>query len=108
MKNIYISDLQWTYNDQFKKLPLNPYEIEIKKLQDNMKQMKAQQIIEKRKKEDLETEVSLLWDENDYSVLPYKLPPPFNFTSFPREVNSVSSTSTALAITFCGSNLLSS
>lgn len=65
MKNIYISDLQWTYNDQFKKLPLNPYEIEIKKLQENMKQMKAQQIIEKRKKEDLETEVSLLWDEND-------------------------------------------
>lgn len=64
-KNIYISDLQWTYNDQFKKLPLNPYEIEIKKLQDNIKQMKAQQIIERRKKEDLETEVSLLWEEND-------------------------------------------
>lgn len=64
-KNIYISDLQWTYNDQFKKLPLNPYEVEIKKLQEVLKQMKAQQVIEKRKREDLETEVSLLWDENN-------------------------------------------
>ncbi|XP_076072946.1 cerebellar degeneration-related protein 2-like [Mytilus galloprovincialis] len=65
LRNIYISDLQWTYNDQFKKLPMNPYEVEIKKLQDSMKQMKAQKIIDKRKQEDLETEVSLLWDENE-------------------------------------------
>ena len=65
LKQLLIEDFQWTYNDQFKHLPLNPYEQEIKRLQELVKQLKAQQIIEKRKKEDLETEVTLLWDEND-------------------------------------------
>ncbi|KAJ8318963.1 hypothetical protein KUTeg_004054, partial [Tegillarca granosa] len=65
LKNLCISDLHWTYTEKFKNLPLNPYEIEIKNLQDTIKQLKAQQLIERRKKEDLETEVSLLWEENE-------------------------------------------
>ncbi|KAK3102713.1 hypothetical protein FSP39_013361 [Pinctada imbricata] len=65
LKELLIEDFQWSYNDHFKNLPLNPYELEIKKLQETVKQLKAQQMIERRKKEDLETEVTLLWEEND-------------------------------------------
>lgn len=64
LKDIMNEDCHWTYNNQFKKLPLNPYEQEIKNLQEAVKQLKAQALIDKRKKEDLETEVSLLWEEN--------------------------------------------
>ncbi|XP_061175434.1 cerebellar degeneration-related protein 2-like [Saccostrea echinata] len=64
LKDILNEDCHWTYNNQFKKLPLNPYEQEIKNLQEAVKQLKAQALIDKRKKEDLETEVSLLWEEN--------------------------------------------
>lgn len=64
LQDIMNEDCHWTYNNQFKKLPLNPYEQEIKKLQEAVKQLKAQALIDKRKKEDLETEVSLLWEEN--------------------------------------------
>ena len=64
LRDILNEDCHWTYNNQFKKLPLNPYEQEIKKLQEAVKQLKAQALIDKRKKEDLETEVSLLWEEN--------------------------------------------
>ena len=56
----------WTYNEGFKNsnLPLNPYEIEIRNQQEVIKRMKAQNMLDKRKREDLETEVALLWEEN--------------------------------------------
>lgn len=56
----------WTYNERFKNsnLPMNPYEIEIRNQQDLIKRLKAQNMIDKRKREDLETEVALLWEEN--------------------------------------------
>ncbi|XP_060071482.1 cerebellar degeneration-related protein 2-like [Ylistrum balloti] len=65
IKNLYNGEIHWTYTDQFKNLPLNPYEVEIKGLQETIKQLKAQQLIERRKREDLETEVKLLWEENE-------------------------------------------
>lgn len=56
----------WTYNERFKhsNLPLNPYEIEIRNQQEVIKRMKAQNMLDKRKREDFETEVALLWEEN--------------------------------------------
>lgn len=65
-KEVYIdlNDIQWTYTDKFRSLPLNPFEVEIRNLQEIIKQLKAQQLIEKRRRDDLETETSLLWDEN--------------------------------------------
>lgn len=56
----------WTYNDKFKNsnLPLNPYEIEIRNQQEIIKRLKAQNLLDKRKREDFETEVALLWEEN--------------------------------------------
>lgn len=56
----------WTYNDNFKSsnLPLNPYEIEIRNQQEIIKRLKAQNLLDKRKREDCETEVALLWEEN--------------------------------------------
>ena len=56
----------WTYNDNFKSnnLPLNPYELEIRNQQEIIKRLKAQNLIDKRKREDFETEVALLWEEN--------------------------------------------
>lgn len=56
----------WTYNERFKNsnLPLNPFEIEIRNQQEMIKRLKAQTMLEKRKREDLETEVALLWEEN--------------------------------------------
>ncbi|OWF55979.1 cerebellar degeneration-related protein 2-like [Mizuhopecten yessoensis] len=65
IKNLYNGEIHWTYTDQFKNLPLNPYEVEIKSLQETIKQLKAQQLIERRKREDVETEVKLLWEENE-------------------------------------------
>lgn len=56
----------WTYNDNFKSsnLPLNPYEIEIRNQQELIKRLKAQTVLDKRKREDCETEIALLWEEN--------------------------------------------
>lgn len=56
----------WTYNERFKSsnLPMNPYEIEIRNQQEIIKRLKAQNMLDKRKREDLETEVALLWEEN--------------------------------------------
>ncbi|XP_045212676.1 cerebellar degeneration-related protein 2-like [Mercenaria mercenaria] len=56
----------WTYNERFKNsnLPLNPYEIEIRNQQEIIKRQKAQNMLDKRKREDFETEVALLWEEN--------------------------------------------
>lgn len=63
--NLFNGEIHWTYTDQFKNLPLNPFEVEIKGLQETIKQLKAQQLIERRKREDLDTEVKLLWEENE-------------------------------------------
>lgn len=56
----------WTYNERFKSsnLPLNPFEIEIRNQQEIIKRLKAQNMLDKRKREDFETEVALLWEEN--------------------------------------------
>jgi len=56
----------WTYNERFQSsnLPMNPFEIEIRNHQEVIKRLKAQNLLDKRKKEDLETEVALLWEEN--------------------------------------------
>ncbi|XP_050394071.2 cerebellar degeneration-related protein 2 [Patella vulgata] len=62
--NYYIENLRWTYNDQFKNLPLNPYEKEIKRLQDQVHKLKTNQMIERRQTEDLEVELALAMHEN--------------------------------------------
>ncbi|WAQ96318.1 CDR2-like protein [Mya arenaria] len=56
----------WTYNERFQSsnLPMNPYEVEIRNQQEIIKRQKAQNMLDKRKREDLETEVALLWEEN--------------------------------------------
>lgn len=64
-QNVINGEVQWTYTDNFKNLPLNPYELEIKNQQEALKQMKTQLMIEKRKKDDLETEVNLLIGDNE-------------------------------------------
>ncbi|XP_059171968.1 cerebellar degeneration-related protein 2-like isoform X2 [Physella acuta] len=60
----YFENLAWTYSDQFKNIPLNPYEIEIRKLQETVQRMKVQQTIDRRKMEDVEVECSVLIEEN--------------------------------------------
>ncbi|CAL1528657.1 unnamed protein product [Lymnaea stagnalis] len=60
----YFENLAWTYSDQFKNNPLNPYEIEIRKLQEVVQRMKVQQTIDRRKMEDVEVECSVLMEEN--------------------------------------------
>lgn len=60
----YFENLAWTCSDQFKNIPLNPYEAEIRKLQDVSQQMKIQQTIDRRKLEDLDVECSVLTEEN--------------------------------------------
>ncbi|KAI8796633.1 cerebellar degeneration-related protein 2-like isoform X1 [Biomphalaria glabrata] len=61
---VYFENLAWTHSDQFKNLPLNPYEFEIRKLQESIQKMKVQQTIDRRKMEDLEVECSVLVEEN--------------------------------------------
>ncbi|KAL3876880.1 hypothetical protein ACJMK2_034662 [Sinanodonta woodiana] len=63
-RDVKFEKIHWTYNDNFKNLPLNPYEVEIRNLQEVIKQMKAQQLLDRRKRDDLDTEVALLWEEN--------------------------------------------
>ena len=56
----------WTYNEGFKNsnLPMNPYEVEIRNLQEVVKNLNNVIQIEKRKRNDLDTENALLWEEN--------------------------------------------
>lgn len=60
----YFENLAWTCSDQFKNIPLNPYESEIRKLQDSVQHLKVQQTIDRRKLEDQEVECSVLMEEN--------------------------------------------
>ncbi|GAB1606252.1 cerebellar degeneration-related protein 2-like [Argonauta hians] len=54
----------WSAN-QFKQgLHLNPYETEIRKLQDTVRKLKTQQASDKRKREDFEVEVAVLIQDN--------------------------------------------
>ena len=56
----------WTYNEGFKNsnLPLNPFEVEIRNLQEVAKNLNSVIQIEKRKRNDLDSENALLWEEN--------------------------------------------
>lgn len=66
-REIYYEKIgNWTYSESFKNsnLPLNPYEIEIRNQQEIIKRLKAQSMLDRRKREDCETEVALLWEEN--------------------------------------------
>ena len=49
---------RWSNNQYKQGLHLNPYETEIRKLQDTVRKLRAQQAIEKRKREEFEIEVS--------------------------------------------------
>ncbi|XP_076458912.1 cerebellar degeneration-related protein 2-like isoform X2 [Babylonia areolata] len=60
----YMGDLAWTQTTQFKKLPLNPWEAELLKLQEALQHIKTQWTIERRKKEDLEVDLDVLEQEN--------------------------------------------
>ncbi|CAG5117928.1 unnamed protein product [Candidula unifasciata] len=60
----YFENLAWTASDQFRNIPLNPYEYEIRKLQDSVQHLKVQQTIDRRKLEDLDVECSVLTEEN--------------------------------------------
>ncbi|XP_041363239.1 cerebellar degeneration-related protein 2-like [Gigantopelta aegis] len=62
---LYQDDLTWSYTEQFKNLPLNPYELEIQKLQDKVHHLKSLQSIEKNKREKLELENMILIQENE-------------------------------------------
>lgn len=60
----YFGNLEWTYSDDFKNIPLNPYEFEIRKLQDSVQHLKVQQTVDRRKLENLEVDCSVLMEEN--------------------------------------------
>ena len=60
----YLGDLAWTQTTQFKKLPLNPWEAELLKLQESLQHCKTQFTIERRKREDLEVDFDVLEQEN--------------------------------------------
>ena len=62
---VYHDELAWSYTEQFKNLPLNPYELEIQKLQDKVHHLKSLQSIEKNKREKLELENMILIQENE-------------------------------------------
>lgn len=66
-KDIFYEKIgNWTYNEGFKNsnLPMNPYEVEIRNLQETVKNLNSVVQIEKRKMNDLDTENALLWEEN--------------------------------------------
>ncbi|GFS02085.1 cerebellar degeneration-related protein 2-like [Elysia marginata] len=60
----YFENLAWTNTDQFKNIPLNPYEFEIRKLQDSIQHLKVQQTIDRRKLEDADVEITVLAEQN--------------------------------------------
>lgn len=60
----YFDNLAWTHVDEFRDIPLNPYELEIRKLQDSLHHLKTQQTIDRRKREVIEVECSVLIEEN--------------------------------------------
>nr|KAG5710383.1 hypothetical protein BaRGS_022201 [Batillaria attramentaria] len=62
--SFYMGDLEWTKASQFKKLPLNPWEAELLKLQEALQHSKTQFTIERRKREDLEVDFAVLEQEN--------------------------------------------
>ncbi|CAG5121581.1 unnamed protein product [Candidula unifasciata] len=57
-------NLAWTRLDEFRNIPLTPYELEIRKLQDSLHHLKTQQTIDRRKYEVLDVECSVLMEEN--------------------------------------------
>ncbi|GFO02367.1 cerebellar degeneration-related protein 2-like [Plakobranchus ocellatus] len=59
----YFENLAWTNTDQFKNIPLNPYEFEIRKLQDKLQHLKVQQTIDRRKLEDADVDITVLAEE---------------------------------------------
>ncbi|KAH3861355.1 cerebellar degeneration-related protein 2-like isoform X2 [Dreissena polymorpha] len=66
-KDLYYERIgNWSYTESFKSsnLPMNPYETEIRNQQEIIKRLKSQTLLDKRKREDLETETALLWEEN--------------------------------------------
>lgn len=63
-QGFYFENLAWTNTDQFKNIPLNPYEFEIRKLQDSLQHLKVQQTIDRRKLEDADVEITVLAEEN--------------------------------------------
>ncbi|KAK7111920.1 hypothetical protein V1264_011469 [Littorina saxatilis] len=62
--DFYMGDLAWTKTSQFNKLPLNPWEAELLKLQEKMQHTKTQWTIERRKREDLEVDLDVVEQEN--------------------------------------------
>lgn len=54
----------WTNNQYKQGLHLNPYETEIRKLQDTVRKLRTQQAIEKRKREEFEIEVAVMIEDN--------------------------------------------
>ena len=66
-KDIYFERIgNWTYSEGFKNsnLPMNPYELEIRNLQEVVKNLNSVVQIEKRKRNDIDSENALLWEEN--------------------------------------------
>ncbi|XP_067670761.1 cerebellar degeneration-related protein 2-like [Haliotis asinina] len=63
-KGYYLENLSWTYNEKLKNLPMNPYEQEIRRLQETVQHVKSLKSIEKHKREDVELENSIVIQEN--------------------------------------------
>lgn len=54
----------WSNNQYKQGLHLNPYETEIRKLQDTVRKLRVQETIEKRKREEFEIEVAVMIEDN--------------------------------------------
>lgn len=63
-KNFYNDSLGWTYVDQFRSLPQNPYEVEIRRSQEMIRNMRSQVTVERKKNGELEEVIGNLEREN--------------------------------------------